>query len=200
MKGGDNSDYTTNMLLIPARRLGVVVLINTNDPIGSFFGDLRIALLSYNIVELLLGQPLTVFPTSPIPMLLKGVLLLSIAIQLAGMALTLVRLWRMQSQLAPNGRSQRPSQRTMVLQIGLPLVINLAWGLLVLVGAPRFLNMPLSFIQYMLPTLGYTLLVSGLVALGWGVVRTALVYLALRTAGTPTASLVGAPVSGSLPG
>lgn len=200
MKGGDNADYKATMLLIPSQRLGVVMLINTNDPIGSFFGDIRIAIIAYNIAELLLEQPLTAFPVSPMPMILKGVLLLVIIIQLAGMALTLVRMWRMRSQPAPDGFSQQPSRRTLLLYIGIPLVFNLAWGLFVLVVVPYYLKMPLSFIQYMLPTLGYTLFVSGVVALGWSVIRTVLVYLALRTPGTPATHLVGAPVSSSLSG
>ena len=88
------------MLLIPAQRLGIVVLINTNDPIGSFFGDLRIALISLQYRRTALGATPHALPVSPIPLILQGVLLLIIAIQLAGMALTLVRVWRMRSQPA----------------------------------------------------------------------------------------------------
>jgi CubicO group peptidase (beta-lactamase class C family) len=200
MKGGDNSDYKANMMLIPTHGLGIVVLMNANDPIGSFFGDLRIALIAYNAAELLLEKPFTRFPVSPMPMILKGVLLLVLAIQWTGMALTLVRLRRMRSQRARDGRSQQPSQRTRLLQIGIPLAINLAWAIVVLVAVPIYVKMPLSFIQYMLPTLGYTLLVSGVVALGWSVIRTVLVYLALRHPNTPATHPVGAPVRSSLPG
>jgi hypothetical protein len=199
MKGGDNSNYKSNMLLIPSQRLGVVVLINTNDPIGSFFGDIRIAMIGYNVAETLLKQPLTTFPVSPIPTMLRVGLLLILAIQVAGMALTLVRLWRMRSQRASGDLSQQPGRRTMVMQIGLPLVINLAWGLIVLLAVPPFLKMPLSFIQYMLPTLGYTILVSGVVALVWAVVRTMLVYLVIFRTVIPTTKLVGVSVSSSLP-
>lgn len=200
MKGGDNADYKASMLLVPSQRLGVVVLINTNDPIGSFFGDIRIAVIAYNVAEMLLEQPLTTFPVSPMPMILKGVLLLVLTIQLAGMALTLVRVWRMHSQPASVGFSQQPSRRTWLLYIVIPLVLNLTWGLFVLVVVPNYLKMPLSFMQYMLPTLGYTLLVSGMVALGWALIRTVLVYLALRSRSTPAVRPVGAPVSSSLSG
>jgi hypothetical protein len=68
----------------------------------------------------------------------------------------------------------------MVMQIWLPLMVNLAWGLLALVGIPRFLGVPLSIMQYLVPAFGYTLLISGVVALGWALVRTVLAYLALR--------------------
>jgi hypothetical protein len=36
--------------------------------------------------------------------------------------------------------------------------------------------------QYLVPSFGYTLLVSGVVALGWAILRTVLVYFALRDA------------------
>lgn len=199
MKGGDNANYKASMLLVPSQHLGVVVLINTNDPIGSFFGDIRIALIAYNVAELLLEQPLTTFPVSPMPMIIKGGLLLILAIQLAGMALTLVRLWQMWGQRASSGFSPQPSQRTLLTHIGIPLVLNLAWGLLVLIAVPPFLKMPLSFIQYMLPTLGYTLVVSGVVALGWAVARSVLVYLVICRSTTPTTKLVGVPMSTSAP-
>jgi CubicO group peptidase (beta-lactamase class C family) len=183
MKGGDNADFKTNMVLIPAQHLGVVVLINANNPLAAYFGDPRIPLLTYHIVELLLGQPLTIFPVSQTPMIIHGVLLLIIAIQLGGMGLTLLRLRRWQT-----GRSQPLSQRAWALHISLPLVLNLAWGVVALVVAPRLLGLPLSFIQYLSPDLGYTLLVSGAVALGWGVVRTVLAYLALRPTSAPITS------------
>jgi CubicO group peptidase (beta-lactamase class C family) len=125
MKGGDNPDFKTNMVLIPERRLGMVVLINTNSGAGfaGLFGDIRIALTPYHISELLLGQPLTVFPVNRIPTILHGVLLLIIAIQVAGMVYTVVRLRRWQL-----GRTRPLGRRARLWQIGLPLVINLGWA------------------------------------------------------------------------
>jgi CubicO group peptidase (beta-lactamase class C family) len=184
-KGGDLADFKTNMVLIPGRGLGVVVLINANGGAGfaGLFGDIRIALLPLHIVELVLGQSPTVFPMNRIPSIMYGILFLIVAFQLGGMLLTLVRMRGWQS-----GRSRPHSQGTKVLQIGLPLVVNLAWGLLALVGIARFLGVPLSIMQYLVPSFGYTLLVSGWVALSWAVVRTVLVYFALRGASTKESS------------
>jgi hypothetical protein len=153
--------------------------MNTNGGAGfaGLFGDIRIALLPLHIVELVLEQPPTVFPVNRIPTITYGVLLFIVVIQLGGMTLTLVRMRRWQ-----NERAQLSSLRNRVVQIGLPLVANLAWGLLALVGIPRFLGAPLSIMQYLVPSFGYTLLVSGVVALGWAVVRTVLIYFALRGA------------------
>jgi CubicO group peptidase (beta-lactamase class C family) len=176
-KGGDLADFKTNMVLIPERGLGVVVLINANGGAGfaGLFGDIRIALLPLHILELVLGQSPTVFPVNRIPTIMYGVLLFIVIIQLSGMTLTLVRLRGWQS-----GRALPHSRRARVMQIGLPLIVNLAWGLLALVGIPRFFGVPLSIMQYLVPAFGYTLLVSGVVALGWSVLRTALAYFALR--------------------
>jgi len=178
-KGGDLPDFKTNMVLIPGRSLGVVVLINTNGGAGfaGAFGDIRIALLPLHIVELVLGQSPTVFPVNRIPTIMYGLLLTIVAIQLGGMTLTLARMRRWQS-----GHALPHSRRARAMQVWLPMMVNLAWGLLALVGIPRILGAPLSIMQYLVPSFGYTLLVSGVVALSWAVVRTMLVYFALRGA------------------
>jgi CubicO group peptidase (beta-lactamase class C family) len=178
-KGGDLADFKTNMVLVPERGLGVVVLINANGGAGfaGAFGDIRIALLPLHIVELALGQSPTVFPVNRIPTIMYSLLLTIVAIQLGGMTLTLVRMRRWQS-----GHALPHSRRARAMQVWLPMMVNLAWGLLALVGIPRILGAPLSIMQYLVPTFGYTLLVSGWVALSWAVVRTVLVYFGLRDA------------------
>jgi hypothetical protein len=70
------------------------------------------------------------------------------------------------------------------LRTGGALVANLAWALLVLVLVPKQLGVPLLTLAQGLPDLAYALLVSGLVALGWGVLRTVWAYFALRQSGT----------------
>jgi hypothetical protein len=74
----------------------------------------------------------------------------------------------------------------------LPLALNLLWALLILVGLPR-LFAPLPALMLGIPDLGYMLVASGLVALGWGVLRTVLVYFALRERGA--AGAAGTPVA-----
>jgi hypothetical protein len=67
----------------------------------------------------------------------------------------------------------------MVLHIGLPLVANLGWALGLLLAFPK-LTYPLMPTMLILPDLGYLVLASGLTALVWAVLRTVLVYVALR--------------------
>jgi hypothetical protein len=64
----------------------------------------------------------------------------------------------------------------------LPLLCNLGWSLVALMGVPKNFGMPRSQIFYIAPDFGYTLLVSGVVALVWGIVRTALMWRIFRTA------------------
>jgi hypothetical protein len=179
-------------MLIPERRLGLVVLTNSNKRFDSFLGDLRLPLIPVGVAELLLGQPATVFPASSTPTLLYAVLLLAVAAQIAGMArtATLLRRWHSRPEQRPQGWI------AVVVRIGLPLLCNVGWGLFALVGVPvLFGGVPLSFIRYIAPDFGTTLLVSGVVALGWGITRTAVLLWVVRVGERRTAVAIGTPIN-----
>jgi len=188
-KGGDNADFKTLMILIPERRLGLVVLMNTNKRFDSSLGDSRLPLIPVGVAELLLGQPPTVFPASRTPTLVYAVLFLAVAVQAAGMARTVTPLRRW------HGRPEQPPQGwiAVALRIGLPLVFNVGWGLFALVGVATLFGTPLSFLVYLAPDFGYTLAASGVVALVWGSIRTALALRVLRKRGATRA--IAAPVT-----
>ena len=190
-KGGDLGDFKTMMILIPERRLGLVVLMNTNKSLDTFLGDLRLPLIPVGVAELLLGQPATVFPASRTPTLLYAALLIVVAMQTAGMARTTILLhrWRAQPEQYPH------SWAAVAVRIGLPLLCNVGWGLFALLGVPALFGVPLSFIRYLAPDFGGTLLVSGVVALGWGVVRTAVLLWKRRTAERRIALAIGTPIN-----
>jgi CubicO group peptidase (beta-lactamase class C family) len=189
MKGGDNADFKTQIILFPERRLGLVVLINANNRWGSYLGDMRIPVIAVNVAELLVGQPPTVLPVSRRPTLFLGVLLLAVAVQGFGMArtATLLRRWHGRPDQRPRG------WRAAAVRIGLPLVCNVGWGLFALVGVPTLFGVPLSFIRYLAPDFGTIVAASGVVALGWSIVRTVLALWVLRTWGAPRA--IVAPVT-----
>jgi hypothetical protein len=69
------------------------------------------------------------------------------------------------------------------------------WGLFTLVGVPRFFGVPLSFIRYLAPDFGAALVATGMVALGWGIVRTVLMLRVLRTPVAPRPVTVVAKAS-----
>lgn len=191
MKGGDNPDFKTQIILFPERRLGLVVLINANKSFNSALGDLRIPAIAVNAGELLVGQPPTIFPMASTPTLLYAALLLAVAMQAAGMARTaiLLRRWHGRPQQHPQGWT------AVAMRIGLPLVCNVGWGLFTLVGVPAFFRTPLSFIIYLAPDFGYTLAASGVIALGWSILRTVLALRVLRTPVAPRPVTVVAKAS-----
>jgi len=190
-KGGDNPDFKTLMFLIPERRLGLVVLMNTNYTFGLMLGDVRRQLVPLGVAELLLGQPPTVFPASSTPTLVLGILLLAVTVQAAGMARTalLLRRWHSRPEQRPLGWS------AIAVRIGLPLLCNVGWGLFALVVVPTIFHVPLSFLRYIAPDFGTTLLVSGVVALGWGIMRTAVLLWMRRAAEHRTAVAIGTPIN-----
>jgi hypothetical protein len=51
-------------------------------------------------------------------------------------------------------------------------------------------GLPLMILATGLPDLGYTLLISGLIALAWGILRTALAYSASRAQSKTNAALM----------
>ena len=191
MKGGDNPDFKTQIILFPERRLGLVVLINANKSFNSALGDSRIPAIAVNAGELLVGQPPTIFPMASTPTLLYAALLLAVAMQAAGMARTaiLLRRWHGRPQQHPQGWT------AVAMRIGLPLVCNVGWGLFTLVGVPAFFRTPLSFIIYLAPDFGYTLAASGVIALGWSILRTVLALRVLRTPVAPRPVTVVAKAS-----
>jgi hypothetical protein len=87
-----------------------------------------------------------------------------------------------------------------VLRVGwhvvVPLVLNLIPAFLFLVVAPQLFGFSLPGMIYGAPDLGYVMVVSGGVALGWSVLRTVLAFFTLRTPGAPRAAeAVEAPVA-----
>jgi CubicO group peptidase (beta-lactamase class C family) len=185
IKGGDLPDFKTQLILIPEARWGVVILINANNLLASgLLGDLRIPGIGMGVGNLLVGQQPVEAAGSRV-WIFNGVILLVAALQLAGVirSVVVLRRWRGQLDHRPRGLWRQ------AWQIGGPLFLSLAWGLFTLVGVPQVLGYPLSFLLYLTPDLGYSLLLSGTVALVWGLVHAGLAFFLLRT------SRASAPVS-----
>ena len=99
-------------------------------------------------------------------------------------SLVLVRRWRAEQARRPHGIVG------VGLRVGLPLVLNLLWAVILLVVLPPFFSLPVQILAFL--DIGLVMLLSGGLALIWGaVLRPILVLLALRTkvslgdAGTP---------------
>jgi len=179
---GDTFSFHTRMVLVPDSSWGVVTLSN----VSNIPGTLRFQGIANSVAGMVAGQQAPVIEGKNIPLIIYGVILGIIILQIAGIirSVTLFRRWRAQPQSRPQGYLR------LTWYIVVPLVLNLAWGLLVWVALPqRF--MPLTALLLGIPDLGYILVISGGVALGWGIIRTVWAYFALRQsaavcpAGTP---------------
>jgi hypothetical protein len=87
------------------------------------------------------------------------------------------------------------------LRIALALALSLGWAALVLILVPKQLGLPLLVAAQGLPDLAFILLLSGAVAVAWGIARTIWAYAALRGAarshGAPQTATTGAVASQS---
>jgi hypothetical protein len=178
--GGDGMNFHSTMILAPAGQWGVVLLENAQNVKDG--GD-RMHQTAFGVISLLAGRQPLAAESNTVLQLILLVLVGMTALMLIGMSRSVVvlRRWRTQPGRRPHGR------RGIVWHVVLPLVLHLALALLFLVGLPQvlFQTSLSSRVFLWLPDYGYTLLVGGLLALGWGILRTALAYVALRTPVVP---------------
>jgi CubicO group peptidase (beta-lactamase class C family) len=184
---GSGFDSHANVVLIPDRRWGVVVMENGENSPDEFFGSRRMTGIANGVAGMLIGEEPPA-PSSPSRSLwvVYGVVLGIFVIQVAGMirSVRTIRGWH----TAP---SRRPTGALWIaLRVGLPVLVSWTWALLVLVGLPQVIRAPLPAVLMGLPDLGYPLIASAVLAFGWGLVR---VIWAIRTLRTPPPGAAGPP-------
>jgi CubicO group peptidase (beta-lactamase class C family) len=180
--GGDGTNFHSTMVLAPEGQWGIVLLENAQNNMD--FGD-RMHQTAFGVISLLAGhQPPVATADNFLRIFFIGILGIT-ALMVIGIirSIIVLRRWHVQSVRRPQG------WWGLVWHVVLPLLLHLALGLLFLVGLPQgFFKVPLSYILLLVPDFGYTLLVSGLAALGWGILRTVLAYFALRQSGATSAA------------
>ncbi len=181
---GETFNFHANMILLPDRELGIVVLINGENSMDLLFGAARIADISKGVASLLVGQKPPTPAANTTVWVVYGVLIGLIIVQVLGVIRSARNLQR---------QRRTDGQLKVGRHIVLPLLLNLVWALVTLVILPKMIfGLPLMILSTGLPDLGYTLLVSGLLALGWGILRTAVAFFALSIANKRT--LLDVPV------
>jgi CubicO group peptidase (beta-lactamase class C family) len=175
---GSGFDSHANVVLIPDRQWGVVVMENGENSPDEFFGSRRMTGIAYGVAGLLIGEEPTATSSSRSLWVVYGVVLVILLIQVAGIVRSTrtIRSWRTVPSRRPTGALR------IALRVGLPLLVSWTWALLVLVGLPRIIRAPLPAVLMGLPDLGYPLVASAVLAFGWGLVR---VIWAIRTLRTP---------------
>jgi hypothetical protein len=178
---GSMFSFHANLVLIPEGRWGVMLLENAE----SIPDEQRLQGIAAGVTSLLVGRQPPPAATNWFLLILYSAILGIIVAQALGMlrSVALVRRWRARPEDHPRGW----------LGIGrrvvLPLVSNASWGLLILVGLPRVFA-PLPALMLGMPDLGPLLVGSGVVALGWSILRSVLAYVALRKPVAPRAVTV----------
>ncbi len=178
---GETFNFHTNIVLMPESDQGVVVLMNSENSLDLFVRG-RMGMVAEGVASIVEGQDPPPPPSRTSLFLVYAVVFAALCVQVGGMIRSAIILRRRQP---PAGRFG-PKTRT-----GIALALNLAWGLLVLVLLPRQLGVPLLTLAQGLPDLAYMLLVSGVVAIGWSVVRTVWSYYAFRSADQPRVAEAG---------
>jgi CubicO group peptidase (beta-lactamase class C family) len=170
--GGDAPNFQSRILLVPEQHLGIVILMNM-DSVNVNAGWLD---LHKGVLSLLLNQPAPVVDMPqymPVFITLLAILIVTVLFGI-GMIRSIITLrrWRVAAS----------QQRGPFRRVLLPLGLEAAWALLLLAGFPKVANQSLSFLMLYIPDLGYSLVVSAILVLCWGMLRTALVFLLLWNA------------------
>ena len=181
---GSGFDSHANVLLIPDRQWGVVVMENGENSPDEFFGSRRMTGIAYGVAGLLIGEEPTATSSSRSLWVVYGVVLGILLIQVAGIVRSTrtIRRWRTVPSRRPTGALR------IALRVGLPLLVSWTWALIVLVGLPRIIRAPLPAVLMGLPDLAYPLLASAVLAFGWGLARVIWAIRTLRTPPTPVST------------
>jgi CubicO group peptidase (beta-lactamase class C family) len=182
--GGSLASFHADLVLVPEGRWGIALLLNGEDGRGA-----RVAHIATGVTSLLVGQspPPIVAPHDSRSTFLTYVLV-ALALQALGISwsVTLLRRWRRDPARRPHGRAR------LALHLIPALVLNPLWALLCLIGMPLALATTRSDLHVFVPDLGYASLLSGTLALGWGLLQPVLMALVCRRprpstgAGVPT--------------
>ena len=169
---GETFDFHANAVLVPGSRTGVIVLMNAENSVDLFLNG-RMGSISEGVTSLLEGRDPAPPPSAIATFLVYTVLFAVLALQMRGIVRWVAALRR--------GRLPR-SRVGQRMRIALSLALSLGWAVLILVLVPKQLGLSLLVAAQGLPDLAYVLLLSGMVALGWGIVRTIWAYATLRVA------------------
>jgi CubicO group peptidase (beta-lactamase class C family) len=190
---GTNANFYADMALDLNDRWGVVILTNFDSL--NFNGG-RLQGLSSGVISLLQGEPPRQVPSPHHPLLAPATLLVAVGtvVMLVGIVRTvlLLRRWHIRPESRPRGRW------AMALRVWLPFVTNVGWGLALLLVFPK-LAYPLQPTMLIVPDLGYLVVASALAALTWGILRTVLVYIALRRRGASRPAQASTPATAVTP-
>lgn len=166
-----------NIVLVPEGRWGIVLLENAENSPDEFFGALRMTAIADGVTSMVKGKVPEADGSSLTLRIVYGLVFAILALQIVAIARSVrrFRLWRTTPERRPHGVVR------IGLILGLPLLLSLLWAFIVLVMLPSKVQAPLTALLMGLPDLGYLLVCSVLLALGWGIARVIWASLILST-------------------
>jgi len=158
---GSIFNYHANMVLLPGRSTGFVLL----DNIYSGPDENRLNQIAEGVALLLTGKdPPKIAPNHKLK-LAYGVLFLVLLMQLWGV----VRAVR---QLAfRRAYPHKPQTIFGISMLILVILISMSWGLLIVIGIPRLFGMPLMTTVVRIPDFGYVLLLCAFLAFSTSILK-----------------------------
>jgi hypothetical protein len=152
---GSIFNYHANMVLIPGNNTGFVLLEN----IYSGPDESRLNQIAEGITLLLIGKDPPPIPSNRKLELAYAVLFLIVFFQVWV-------AWRAIRQLVGRRAHPRGSPtKFAITMLTLSILLNLTWGLLIVMGIPRLFGMPLMATVVRVPDFGYVLLLSAALGL-----------------------------------
>jgi CubicO group peptidase (beta-lactamase class C family) len=181
--GGDDANFKARAILAPDTQWGLVLLMNT-QAVG--LNGPRQEQIKDGVYRLLLGQqPVMGAPHNITVVVGLGLITLVTAVLVLRMvrSLVLLRRWRARPERRPRGWLR------VGWHVAVPLVSEMLWVLflvgVVQVAAGSRSSRPLRFMLEHVPDLGWMIVVSATLALGWGVLRTLLAIWVVRMPRAP---------------
>ena len=167
-----------NVEVLPKSKWGVILLENAENSPDEFFGSRRMSGIAEGVTSMVAGKQRRSTRTSASVWVVYGIAIGAIAVQILGIARSVraLRRWRTSPQRRPRTFAR------IGLSLSVPLALNLTWALIVLIGVPGKVQAPLPALLMGLPDLGYLLVGSAVLALGWGIGRVIWAGLTLRSA------------------
>jgi CubicO group peptidase (beta-lactamase class C family) len=160
---GDESNFHSNLLLLPDQHIGIVVLMN----VGGFFKSSAFNDPIEGVAAILLGHGLTASSNPPSTVLSQVMLLTALLVPILWIAWSYrsIRRWRHRGELPPRGIS-------LVWRFCVPLIIDLCPVGLAWVLVPARFHTPMETIALFAPDAFLVIATITALSLGWATART----------------------------
>ena len=167
---GSTPNFHSGLMLAPGAGWGVAALANAEG----LPQDERITGIARGVMALLAGQEPPAADSFP-------QVLYTAVLSLAGLQVLWALVWTRGFRRRGAGPEKRPrGPRRFIWPLVASLFGHLSVAALFLVVVPRLFRAPLAGLLYVFPDFGYTLLFGGVLAIGWGIVRTTAIISGIR--------------------